>query len=113
MARFTIDDLERDKSRPEPFQLALDDDTIVTFPDPKSLHFTKLLELTTSSPAEQVRIIVGDDFEVLAADPRADGYFFEALMQKYIAHYGGIPDPGEAAASSRSSNGTGKRSRRT
>ncbi|HET6809827.1 MAG TPA: hypothetical protein VFH50_02325 [Acidimicrobiales bacterium] len=85
--RITVDDLQRPE-KVEPFELELDNETVIAFPDPRSLHFTKLLELTDAPPTEQIRIIVGEDFDRLAALPNADGYFFESLMTAYSRHYG-------------------------
>lgn len=101
MTRFTAKQLDVE-SRHEGLEIEMDDGIVYTLQDPKAIKLDSLVNLESLPPIEQIKVIIADDkFEEFAARPEVDGYFFEAVMKKYVAHYG-LDLPGNAPASLRS-----------
>jgi len=112
MARLTISDLEIERND-DPFEIEMNDGEVFALLDPKGVAAEKLIVLEKLPPAEQVKAIVaGDRADELLAYPDVDGYFLEALLQKYAKHFG-LGNLGNASASPRSLNGTARQSRPT
>lgn len=100
MAAFKLSAIEREK-RPEPFELELSDGSVVTFADPKKMHFTVLTEMDSLPPQEQVKALVGSGWDKFKADPEMDGEALEWVMGLWRDHYGMDGDnPGESRSSS-------------
>jgi hypothetical protein len=100
MARFTVEDLEKDIERPEPFEFEAKDGTVFTFPDARSLHFTTWTVDRERGMAGTFKTLLGEaQYEKFAALPEMDGYLTDALFEAYNKHFG-IPSPGESDASS-------------
>lgn len=97
---FKLSAIEREK-RPEAFEVELTDGSIVSFIDPKRLHFTVLTELDSMSPNKQIETLTGSGWDKFRADPEMDGEALEAVMTAYREHYG-LGESGEAPSSSTS-----------
>jgi hypothetical protein len=95
---FKISSIEREK-RPEPFEVELSDGSLVTFTDPKRLHFTVLTGLDEMSPNKQIETLTGSGWDKFSTDPEMDGEALEAVMTAYREHYG-LGSQGEAGSSS-------------
>lgn len=108
MARLTIADLEIERNE-DPFEIELEDGEVFTLRDPKSIPAATLVVLEKLSPRDQLKAAIADDRggDFLARE-EVDGYFLEALMNKYAAFYG-LGDLGKGRGSGRSSSGTAKR----
>lgn len=111
MAKFTIADLEIERNE-DPFEIEMDDGKTFVLKHPQSLPFADIIQLGSMTPLEQVKAVMGGHFADFTAYPEVDGYFFDALIEKYMAHYG-LKNPGEAGASPRSLSGTARRSKQT
>lgn len=97
MARFTAARLEAQAgiTRPEPFEYEGNDGRVVTFKDPKSLHYSVLRSLGKGDIEDTVKALLGDEqYEVFMSFPEVDGYLMEALFTAYNEHHG-FTNPGE------------------
>lgn len=100
MARLTIADLEVE-TPDEGLEIEMADGTVFTLQDPKALSLDVVMTIESLSPMEQTKaIIAGDRWDEFTKQPEVNGYFFEALMAKYMAHFG-LGTPGEGLASPR------------
>lgn len=97
MAKFTVAELEIERPT-DLFQIEMSDGKTYTMPHPRALSLKNILELNSLSVLDQVRVIMGADWDAFAENPEADGFLFDALMAKYYAHYG-LGSPGESSAS--------------
>ena len=97
MARFTVTQLEIE--RPEGMEIEMADGTVYALQNPKALPVEQLMHFEDLSPLDQSKAIVADGkFNEFSAHPEVDGYFFEAVLAKWIAHFG-LGSPGEGVAS--------------
>lgn len=75
------------KRRADPFQVEMADGTVFTFKDPAAIKRTGGLDPT--KPEQFFSLILGDDDRAaFSKHPEVDGYFFEAILEKYKEHYG-------------------------
>ncbi len=112
MTRLTVADLEIERPT-EGLELEMEDGTVYVLQDPKGIQLEAMIQLESLPPADQVAALIADDkFEEFSKRPEVDGYFFEAVMSKYVGHYG-LGTPGEGLASLRSVKGTARPSKRT
>ena len=112
MTRLTMADLEIERPG-EPLEIVMGDGSVFTLQDPKALSLSTVLGLEEMPPLDQVRALIADDkFHEFAARPDVDGYFFEALVKRYLDHYG-LGKLGEGVASLPRFKGTARRSKRT
>lgn len=112
MTRLTIADLEIERPA-EGLELEMNDGTVFALADPKAMHMETAINLESLSIKEQAAALIADGrFNDFASHPEVDGYFMEALLKKYGAHYG-LGSLGEGLASPPSLNRTARRSRRT
>lgn len=98
MAAFKLSSIEREK-RPEPFEVELSDGALVTFADPKRLHFTVLTAIDDMPPVKQIETLTGSGWDKFKAEPGIDGEALESIMGAWRDHYG-LGDQGEADSSS-------------
>ena len=87
-------------------------DSTYEFSDPKGIQAEKLITLETLSPIEKVKAMLGQDADAFLSEPTVDGYVLDAVLTKYMKHYGMGTVP-EELASLRSLNGTARPSKRT
>jgi len=112
VTRLTVADLEVERPA-EGLEIEMDDGTVYVLQDPKGMQLETLIDLENMSQVDQVKALISDGkFAEFAARPEVDGYFFEAVMKKFAAHYG-LGTPGEGVASLRSVKGTARPSKRT
>lgn len=98
MARLTVADLEIERNE-DPFEIEMGDGVVYAFKDPKSIQFRSLIAFEKLSPIDQVQSVMdASTFDEFSKRPEVDGYFFEALMKQYMAHFR-MSQPGEAGAS--------------
>jgi hypothetical protein len=98
MARLKIADLEVAR-RTDPFEIELSDGTVLVFKDPKSIPAEALLNFDITKPAVVMRAALGAEaFDAFFHSPEVDGYVLEAVLTRYVAHYG-LQSSGEAGAS--------------
>jgi hypothetical protein len=106
MARLTVDDLEKDIERPEPFEFVARSGKVFTFPHPKGLHYSVWSNLhERRGIAEHLKAVLGDQYDEFVALPEVDGFLMEKILDAYEDHYG-IGSRGESRGSSESSTGT-------
>jgi hypothetical protein len=112
VTRLTIADLEIERPA-EGLEIETADGSVYSLQDPGGVRLNVLINLESMPLIEQIKALVaGDKFEEFSAQPEVDGYFFQAVIKKYAAHYG-IDSLGEGVASLPSLNGTARQSRRT
>lgn len=112
MARLTISDLEIERNG-DPFEIELDDGTVFELLDPKAIPAQQLLVFESLPPAGQLKAAIANDRgDELLQRSEVDGYFLEALMLRYAAHFG-IGSRPEGRASQRTSNATARPSKQT
>lgn len=95
--KLSLSKIEREK-RPEKFEVELTDGTIVTFVDPKRMHFSTLVELDALSQIDQIAALTGDGFAAMKQDPNLDAEALETIMDAWRTHYG-VGDQGESNSS--------------
>ena len=108
MTRLTIADLEIERPA-EPFEIEIDS-IVFKFVGPKEMLLSDVVAMEALPPVEQIRALIADDkFDEFSHRIKANQ--FEVVMKKYASHYG-LGSLGEGSASSRSLNGTARRSKR-
>lgn len=112
MARLTISDLEIERPE-EPLELEMADGTVFELQDPKGVRVDVMVDIENIAPIEQVKAYIADGrWDEFVSHPEVDGYYFEAVVKRYNAHFG-MGDQGNGGASSRSASGTARPSKRT
>ena len=104
--KHSLSDMQREKPA-EPFIITVQRPAVdgsdkrepvdVEFANPKSLHWTKLVELDSgANPIRAVKILVADEDQRSAfhGDPDIDGAAFEWIMARFRTHFG-LGDPGD------------------
>lgn len=119
-AHLDLDELEREDD-PGPFTFTLGGRDYLMI-DPQDLDWRELTEVIEVANSERGAVggltdalnkILGDEGDVEAFwKNRMPAFKLDRLLTDYMAHYK-LPTPGEAGASSRSSSGTGRPSKRT
>lgn len=109
MTRLTLADLEIE--RKEGLTIVIGD-TDYEFTDPKGIQASSLIALESLSAVQQLSAVLGDKAAEFMAEPEVDGYVLEAVLGRYMAHYG-LGSPPEGKSSPRSSNGSAGRSKPT
>lgn len=108
--RLTISDLEIE--RKDGFELQLGDD-VFTFADPKSIQARNLIAFESMTSADALGAVLGaEKAEAFLNHPDVDGYVLEAVLTRYMAHYG-LGSPPEGKGSRPSSRGSASTSKRT
>lgn len=107
--RLTISDL--DIERADGFELEIGDDLFV-FADPKGIQAMNLIALESLNAVQQLSAVLGDRAEEFLSHELVDGYVLDAVLTRYMAHYG-LGSPPEGKGSPRSSTGSASRSKRT
>lgn len=111
MARLTISDLEIERNK-DAFEIELDDGEVFAFVDPKAVQADDLISLEGKPAAEQLRAVLGARAEAFLRHPEVDGYVMEAVLGRYMGHYG-LGSPPEGRGSRPSLRGTASTSKRT
>jgi hypothetical protein len=111
MTRFRLADVERENADDQ-FEVEGSNGKVFTLPHPKAVHADDILGLDLGNLPAVFETLLGDDFDLFISDPQMDGFALEQTFEAYAKHYG-LPLPGEADASPRSSSGTARRSKPT
>ena len=75
------------KRRADPFRVEMADGTAFTFKDPATIKRTGALD--PAKPEQFFSLILGDDDRAaFFKHPEIDGYFVDAILEKYLEHYG-------------------------
>ena len=93
------DHLEKKSAGPGPFEVELSDGTVVTFLDPKSIHYSQIALLDSQNVDDKMRVLLGEDYSNFADHEDATLGFIEAVFEAWAEHYS-LAAPGESAASS-------------
>lgn len=109
MARLTLADLEIE--RKDGFEIEIGD-TVFAFSDPKGIQANDLIALENLNAVQQLHAVLGDKADEFLSHPAVDGYVLDAVLTRYMRHYG-LGSPPEGKGSPRSSNGSASRSRPT
>lgn len=109
MTRLTLADLEIE--RKEGFSLEIGEN-VYEFSDPKGIQANALISLESLTAVQQLSAVLGDKAAEFLAEPEVDGYVLEAVLGRYMAHYG-LGSPPEGKSSPRSSNGSAGKSKPT
>lgn len=84
------------EQRPEDFDVTLSNtDEKAYLADPKRLHYTRVAELDSLPPMQQIEALLLSGAEAFRADPEMDGEMIEAVMLAWREHYG-VGEQGEA-----------------
>ena len=111
MTRLTLSDLEIERG--DTLELEMVDGTIYQLQDPRGVPVELMVSIEDMEPIDQVKTFIADDkWDEFVKHPEVDGYYFEAIMERYAKHFG-LGDMGNVSGLSPSARGTAKPSKRT
>lgn len=109
MTRLTLAELEIE--RKDGFEIEIGD-TVFVFADPKGIQANSLIALESLSAVEQLQTVLGEKSDEFLNHPAVDGYVLDAVLTRYMSHYG-LATPPEGRGSRTSSRGLASTSKRT
>lgn len=113
--RLTIKDIEAARGDYEPFEIELEDGSLLTLPHPKQMKSAALINSNGASTPEDFALhMLAASNEFSQFIEREDGTLedIDFVMEAYTAHFD-LGTPGEGSASRPSSNGSARQSKPT